>query len=157
MLTKISVRNRQRAELDPYEQKCAVISISTPGGSPARIPQSELIMDILSLTFGEVRSNRIREVSWSESPWARHILPYQAEAIIGFWKFWREHVPEIVVHCDAGWSRSQGVAVVLCQLEGWDPKDHFNICTPDEFVQKKVLRAARGVQIGGKDVYPDVR
>jgi predicted protein tyrosine phosphatase len=108
-----------RLDLDvPY----VVISISDPppAGEPARIPQRWGLRGVLRLAFldtdpgrheyGLYQGTSVNELS---------MQPSDGQAIWEFVKRWQNEVGAIVIHCEAGVSRSPSVAMALADALEW--------------------------------------
>jgi len=137
------ILNRQEAEAD---LRCAkphrVISISSSTGKPARVAQNEKTMGVLPLVFDDLDAE----------PGPSYVAVY-GEPIL----FSSEHagrikqfipVPEamdcevIIVHCDAGHSRSPAVAAALAKWMGEDGQEQvmFKYFCPNRLVYRTLLQ-----------------
>jgi len=110
MEQRIELRVLSREAAERYEP-CGgeiCISIGDPGVTPAQL--SPAFVAVLQLAFNDIAAN----------PAADDVLfaPVHAGDILRFVEQWR-HVDRIVVHCNAGVSRSPGVALGLCDAFGW--------------------------------------
>lgn len=105
---KITVLSRYEIEAiyDKIIEPCIIISIYCPAGTPARIEKTEFVKDILFLAFDDVEEeDRIcgcKPMSKEDGILVRDFVE----------KF-KNKVNEIIVHCDAGVSRSAGVAAAI--------------------------------------------
>ena len=84
----------------------AVISITTPGDEEATIAPSDNCRAVLRLSFYDIRAAECN-AEWQT------VLPEHARRI---WAFVGEHwghIEELIIHCDAGQSRSPAVAAAL--------------------------------------------
>lgn len=91
----------------------AVISITTPGEGDANIAPSDNCRGILRLSFFDIRATECH-AEWQT------FMPNHAKSI---WLFVGEHwdnIEELVIHCDAGQSRSPGVAAALDKVLNGD-------------------------------------
>lgn len=106
----IQVKSRALARADSYEAKDntkkAIISISTPGDMPNSFcPDNDSIKKVLHLCFHDIGVRDSEGIKMSKE---------DADKIADF-AHWCEEagIEEIWVHCDAGISRSSGVAAAL--------------------------------------------
>jgi predicted protein tyrosine phosphatase len=102
------VLSREEAERYEPRGKEICISIADPNAQPARI--SERFAAVLRLNFNDV----IERGEPSDILFCQE----DARAIRRFMSSWRS-AERVMVHCNAGVSRSPGVALGLCDLHGW--------------------------------------
>lgn len=107
---RIELRVLSREAAERYEP-CGVevcISIGDPLAEPAQL--SRAFAAVLRLTFNDIVA----------APAAEDVL-FAAEHAGDVFRFVEQwpHVERIVVHCQAGVSRSPGVALGLCDSFGW--------------------------------------
>ena len=99
-----------REDAERYEPRGneVCISISDPEAPPARV--SSLFAAVLRLNFDDViERDEPSDILFAED---------HAREIREFLEAWPS-VKRVVVHCNAGVSRSPGVALGLCDLRGW--------------------------------------
>ena len=102
------VLSREEAERYEPRGKEICISIADPAAPPARI--SERFAAVLRLNFNDViERGEPSDILFCEE---------DARAIRRFVGSWRS-AERVMVHCNAGVSRSPGVALGLCDLHGW--------------------------------------
>lgn len=102
------VLSREEAERYEPRGKEICISIADPEAQPARI--SERFAAVLRLNFNDViERGEQSDILFCEE---------DARAITRFMRSWRS-AERVMVHCNAGVSRSPGVALGLCDLHGW--------------------------------------
>ena len=102
------VLSREDAERYEPRGKEVCISISDPEAPPARV--SSLFAAVLRLNFDDViERDEPSDILFAED---------HAREIREFLEAWPS-VKRVVVHCNAGVSRSPGVALGLCDLRGW--------------------------------------
>jgi hypothetical protein len=138
--------------VEPY----ALISISTQSFSmrgdaqkyqednhPAKLPADEFRLDILRLAFWDV--DRI-DPQWPDRVKAQAILfsPQQAAQVAYFVKGWGVN---FVIHCDAGISRSQGMANAISDHFDVDVK-HSTKGAPNSHVYRLTWEALRPGDVG---------
>ena len=99
-----------------HQEKTAVISINTSWERPARIvkTQENGVLAVLCLFFDDVTGG---PNSFNEE---------HAENIIRFIDYWRDSVDILLVHCDAGISRSAAVCAAVKRYLGFNDMDIFN-------------------------------
>lgn len=104
-------QDRACAYEPPGTEVC--ISITNPGATPPEL--SERFRAVLRLTFTDIAEP-------SPYAWDRLFSPDNARDILAFVAQWWD-AERIVIHCQAGLSRSPGVALALCDLHGLDVTD----------------------------------
>lgn len=115
MPPRLLALSRQRAEAYEPQRSEVCISITGPHESPARL--SPKFKSVLRLTFSD-----IAEPTGTQHPWEVLFALEHATHVIEFISRWR-NVDQIVVHCVAGISRSPGVALGICELQGWSDEE----------------------------------
>ena len=102
------VLSREEAELYAPRGKEICISISDPDALPAQV--SSLFAAVLRLNFNDVTERgEPSDVLFAED---------HAREIRQFLDSWPK-TERVMVHCNAGVSRSPGVALGLCDIRGW--------------------------------------
>lgn len=104
---KITVFPRFEIEAiyDKITEPCIIISIYCPADTPARVEKTEFIKDILFLAFDDVEE----EETLGYKPMSKE----DGILVRDFVEKFKNKVNEIIVHCDAGVSRSAGVAAAI--------------------------------------------
>ena len=91
-----------------------IISIYTPGDTAPEFPNNPTILDVLSLSFYDIENKKEMLIPVADD---EIFNTNYAKQIKDFVTFWRKNenpkLEEIWVHCDAGVSRSAGVAAAL--------------------------------------------
>jgi predicted protein tyrosine phosphatase len=108
--------SRSDAERLPQLPLIAVISITSPGCSPANISD---FTHVLRLSFADVDflNPGLSEKARSKLP---HVFTEQhSDAIRSFVEALPEEICSLVIHCEGGYSRSCAVAIALHQLYGY--------------------------------------
>jgi predicted protein tyrosine phosphatase len=122
-ITNIIVRSRFEAtRLDPTS-RYVVISISDPPprGEPANMPKRWGLLDperdVLCLAFDDMDPDQfVDDAQWDD--WIP-MHPFHAKAIASFLRSrLREGVETVVVHCNAGFSRSPSIAMAIADCMG---------------------------------------
>jgi predicted protein tyrosine phosphatase len=102
------VLSREEAELYEPRGKEICISIADPEASPARV--SSRFAAVLRLNFNDViERGEPSDILFAED---------HAREIRKFLDAWPK-AERVMVHCNAGVSRSPGVALGLCDIRGW--------------------------------------
>ena len=116
----------------------ALISICDPRKRSPRLRTSGLCRGVLRLRFHD--SIPVEGLTLPDT--IKLMTTRQAGAI---WRFVRQHQDEIrtlVVHCEAGMSRSPAVAAAICRGLGGDDARFFRDLQPNLHVYRLVLEAA---------------
>ena len=114
-----------------------VISIADPGSPQPKIRPSGLCRGILRLRFHDAEP----VAGFIAPPEIKQMTQRQAQAI---WQFVQKHLSDIkviVVHCEAGMSRSPAVAAAICKSLGGDDSKFFQEFQPNMLVYRLVLEA----------------
>ncbi len=114
-----------------------IISISNPGSPPVDVPQGAGCRGVLRLEFDDIEPPPVMEDD-------KLMTPAQAGRICRFVAGHRDEVELIVCQCEAGQSRSPGVAAALASALGADDRQFFHRYFPNRHVYRLVLRAAEG-------------
>lgn len=119
MIMKFVILNKSKAErlsYTDYSSDKVIISIRTPGDKKAEFDSNnKTIKDILYLEFYDISYNS-QEIFKGYEPMSDE----DAIKIKDFVLKWKDKVDTIWVHCDAGISRSAGVAAGILESLGED-------------------------------------
>lgn len=132
-----SLLNPDDFQLNLTEPECIVISITNPGSLEANIKNEfKAILrlqfwDAFGLEQKDAKGNVMREIFTEDH--ARQILSF-VEA--------HKDVPWCIVQCEAGRSRSVGVAAALTKLATGDDEEFFKRHNPNRLVHKTILVVA---------------
>ena len=125
-MDKILVFNRKAAEQAEPQVCHAWISITTPGDEPALIQiNKKYTIGILRPQFHDIDT----EVTAGTDP---NGIPYlapdglHAREIYSFARWVHRGIEALYIHCDAGISRSAGVAAALSKIYFGDDSAYFN-------------------------------
>jgi predicted protein tyrosine phosphatase len=125
-----------RADLEaeePFDCPVAVISVRNPGGPPVEIPASAWLRAVLRLEFADVDDPSRGPAMTDEQ--ARRILDFAREQVAAG--------VQVVCQCEAGVSRSAGIAAALSRIHfGHDGAFH-RTHRPNPWVRRRLLRVAR--------------
>jgi hypothetical protein len=134
---QFTVLSRYWAALRSPEEPYIVISITTPKLPEAKLAESVHRQGVLRLQFDDTGDygQPLREsVLFSK---------VHAVAILSFIEAHREEIVHVIVHCEAGASRSPAVAAVICRLWGGDDRHFFADFSPNRYVYKQFLGFAK--------------
>jgi predicted protein tyrosine phosphatase len=115
-----------------------VISFTDIDSEPAAIPQHERCKDILRLQFHDTDRLGEKFLGVELVP----IAEMQAQEIWDFFKKHKDRVGTVIVHCEAGISRSAGCAAALAKAIGESDERFFKYFHPNRLVYRLVLNAA---------------
>ena len=116
----------------------ALISITDPDLPPAAVPSQIMMRALLRLSFDDAQPG---DEPLGGAERLRLISEADAEAV---WRFVVQYAPEVrrlVVHCEAGWSRSPAVAAAIAHGIGDDATSFFRDYRPNPFVFRTLLAA----------------
>jgi len=124
-----------------FPKPFAVISISTPGDEPPKFPNNKLLKYLLPLSFYD-----IDPASWETSELEIYkngiFSEKQAKQIIEFvYKIEEVEIDTMLIHCDAGVSRSAGVGAAVELIMNGSDKTVFNNrkFVPNRFVYRTII------------------
>jgi predicted protein tyrosine phosphatase len=133
-LDLIYTMSRAGAEAFTWPEPFAMISITDPGSEPISLTQRNLVAR-LQLQFWDLLSqpDDDRQVFGSE----------MAETVLDFVKSGCGGVTMLVIHCEAGISRSTGLANALGRVFGVDVRhQNAEFLNPNQLVIRLVLEEA---------------
>lgn len=144
MSIDIKVCSRQEATDMEFNGDVAVISIYTPGDSPANIRQEE--SKILRLCFSDISDERMAARLEAAAEGGELVTPISvftndlARKTVDFVRSMLEAgVTRFVIHCDQGVSRSPGIAVALEQFYNYKISVPSKYALYNRLVCKKIL------------------
>jgi len=127
---------------EDLSQTYAVISITSNDGDENGACVRSGYADILRLRFDDISSEHIHN---DEDRWEGFTLfdEAHAHAILDFHATWRNSVDKFMIHCEAGVSRSAGVAVALARIERVEDAYIYKSTHPNAHVIRTILSVAR--------------
>lgn len=135
----LSRMNAERLSYTDYLSDKVIISIRTPGDEKAEFDRNnKTIKDILYLEFYDINYNS-HEIFKGYEPMSDE----DAVKIRDFVLKWKDEVDTTWVHCDAGISRSAGVAAGILEALGEDNSYIFDskMYFPNLLCYRKMLNA----------------
>ncbi len=140
---KFLVEPRKTAEtVNGIEEPHIIISIFTPGDEPPKVCQNDYTKQVVQFAFDDL------DETPGPATYAALGCPVlfddeEAKEIVDRVRFWHQKgVNYIVCHCDAGISRSAGVAAALSKhYNGTDLRFFSDPYCPNMLVYRKVLNA----------------
>ncbi len=116
--------------VEPHEVPHLIISIGCPGDEDAKIKTNEHTLKILRLQFWDSDGESVKE--------SECFQPEQARQILALVKTWPE-AERLIVHCDAGYSRSPAVAAAISKILTGDDESFFKRYRPNMRVYRTIL------------------
>lgn len=118
--------------LPPHEVAHVIVSITTTPDDRAKLPVGKACRGVLRLSFVDADEPR---------PDQPHTLfdRAQARSILQFVKQHRDAIERIVVHCDAGLSRSPAVAAAIAVCLDQSDEEFFRRYRPNMLVYRTLL------------------
>ncbi|MRR28783.1 hypothetical protein EG834_00250 [bacterium] len=136
-MMKVLALSQEEAECLKPDVLYIVISITNPGSDNAKLPELPNCRGLLRVQFGDTVGTGVYE----------SLKPVQARDIASFVAGKKNDVELIVCHCEAGVSRSAGVAsAISCWINGDEEAKSFShdgIHRPNQAVYTLVLNALR--------------
>lgn len=136
-LIEIKVMSKSYASRFRSDKPWAVISVSTHRSEFARLSEDNRV-GLLQLSFHDIANERI-----SQTDAYRGLLftKEQAKEVLDFVKEVLPQIEILLVHCEAGMSRSPAIAAAIAHVL-WGPeadKVYFDKYIPNSFVYKTLL------------------
>jgi len=130
-----------------------IISITDPDSDPATIPWNAACLGILRLAFWDIVD--IDRLMADKEPDAEYFkknlmtkeIAQQIHAFVHATLKNHPDLPMIICHCEAGISRSAGVAAALSKLLTGDDEFYFKRYRPNSVVYKHVLKEAAELEL----------
>lgn len=123
------VLSRRQVSGFTSERPYIVISITDPGRSPAYVAEAPTRLGLLRLQFNDIHCPKGSRILF-DSEIADEILEFVAA---------HPEAEIVVCQCEAGISRSAGVAAALAKVHGGDPAHYFEKYLPNRFVYSTIL------------------
>lgn len=116
----------------------AFISIKTPRDVDALLPVNGSTVDILRLAFDDIDPKKQYPDGFQFRPGD---VPFDVDMASQVWDFVNKLPDEciIIVHCDAGLSRSPGLAAGLSKILNDDDAEFFNNHYPNMLVYRTIV------------------
>jgi predicted protein tyrosine phosphatase len=138
-MSKIVVFSRLELESSPPQDvPHVVVSISCPGDRKTLVSVNEHTLKVLHLAFHDLGDEAMAHVDIRDQYEAACFSPADARKILALVKTYPE-AQRIVVQCDAGLSRSPGVAAALSKILEGDDSYFFKRYMPNSRVYRTLL------------------
>lgn len=124
----LTVCNRDKVESHNFRFPHLLISISAPNDKP-KLPINKNRIDILSLEFHDL-----------DEPYKDYKI-FSKEDAYSIFEFLKQNknIRDIVIHCDAGVSRSPAIAAALAKIFNDDDSEYFKEYLPNMLVYKTMM------------------
>ncbi len=132
-VNKIRVMSREEIGRADFRRPVAVISVRGPKGPVATFPKGAGVVDVLRLEFDDVDDPR--EGAAMTDDQARQVLEFAARHLAAG--------IAIVCQCEAGVSRSAGIAAALSRIHFGHDGEFHRTHRPNAWVRRVLLGAAR--------------
>ena len=129
----IRVMSREEIAREAFRRPVAVVSVRSPRGPVPHIPRNPRVVAVLRLEFDDVEDPRTGIAMSDEQ--ARRVLDFVAPHVAAG--------VEIVCQCEAGVSRSAGMAAALSLIHYGHDGDFQRTHRPNAWVRRALLRGAR--------------
>ena len=152
---KIRTMSRSQALDHVATVPTAIISIYTPGDKQALLRISSLVRAVTWLKFRDIDPDSIRRNGETVDPSTGEVVTMemafhdafsddQARDVLLFALTHKDHIEELVIHCDAGRSRSVGMAEALALFLGEADQVQSIVAgkSPNAHVKSTLLRVA---------------
>jgi len=137
---KIAVTNQHIIEKHHLElEKSVVISITSKNGKPANIYTTDNLSEILFLNFDDISRT---DLNLSEE----HFTLFNRDFARKILDFVEKHTDKLIIcQCEAGISRSAGVAAALSKIYNEDDSFFYKNYRPNSLVYSEILKEYHNV------------
>lgn len=135
----IIVLNRKQAEQYIGTTDYIVISITDPRSKDAKFIEDKHRIDILRLKFHDVEPSTEQYIKDFYGVFIKYFTEYKAKNIIEFVNMYKCLNVDIIVHCEAGISRSAGVAAAISKWLFNTDEHFFKSFYPNMSVYRTIL------------------
>lgn len=134
MRMKVHSRDEVEGNGVALEEDYVMISISCPN-DPAKIPDRENCKEILRLEFDDIDASK----SLMGDLKCKLFSQEDAQNILAFFNRYKDVYKYMIIHCDAGISRSPAVAAALTKIQDKTDFDFFTRYHPNRRVYSMLL------------------
>jgi len=133
---KIKVFNRKAFENYKTDEVHIAISITDPKSESVKLINAKnSLLDILELQFHDYDN-----IKWIDNEFKlKFFTDYHAKKILNFVIKYEHLVETFLIHCEAGISRSAGVAGALSVIYNKDDRKYFQSYLPNMLVYRTIL------------------
>ena len=141
-----AVLSRDEARDFHTDKKHIVISVMCPGDSegPAKIPENKKNIGRLTMAFHDWDKRQKKIIEESTSPEAKDFVLFDRKMATQIVEFVRNFIvwdlELIVCQCDAGISRSAGIAAALAKCINGDNEYYFKHFLPNSLVYSLIVK-----------------
>lgn len=145
MISEFIVYNRTTIEsIDPHEVPHVIVSIRSPKDpNEARLPVGQHTLGVLRLTFHDMDDAHMAYPAIRQEYEAQCFSRDQARQIVTLVRS-NPQAQRLLVHCDAGFSRSPAVAAALSKALTGDDRKFFMRYSPNMRVYRMLLEEYMG-------------
>jgi predicted protein tyrosine phosphatase len=144
ILKNIEVMSRNFAQIFVCDKSWAAISISTRPEEFAVLSDVNRV-DLLQLSFWDIANPESSDIS--DLRRKNCFKAEQAKKILEFLKLNESKIETLLVHCEAGVSRSPAVAAAISKILWNEDEMYFKKYLPNGFVYKMILEEHFGTMV----------
>jgi predicted protein tyrosine phosphatase len=144
ILKNIEVMSRNFAKMFKTDKPWAAISVSTRPEDFAVLSDVNRV-DLLQLSFWDIANPESSDIS--DLRRKNCFKKEQARQILDFVKRNESKIEILLVHCEAGASRSPGIAAAISKILWNDDEMYFKKYMPNGFVYKMILEEHFGTMV----------
>jgi predicted protein tyrosine phosphatase len=143
-MVNVIVMSQERAESEIVDVPYIHISVCSPGSDGAILPDNENRIDVLRLCFHDIESSTDPKDLGMKFLKRYGIEPrlFNAEDAQAIFDFLEKHkeAETIVVNCEAGISRSAGIAAAIAKVRNGDDEQYFKRYHPNLLAYRTLLK-----------------
>lgn len=135
---KFVVLSKSKAKEASFDEPWAAIQIATHKDD---WPKLSLVKNLgtLQIHFADSDGQQ-KDIPWTTPEEAIIFNKEHANLILDFVSLMQEKVNLFLIHCEAGRSRSPGVAAALSKIYNDDDMEYFKMFTPNMLVYRTILQ-----------------
>ena len=149
-MISVKIMSRKKAKRESYRVSVptVIISITDVSSNDVVFARNSRIKDVLRMKFDDECGGHINEMSVE-----------QAQKIAEFVRKWESRISQIIVHCEAGVSRSAGVAAAIMKYIADDDISVFENpeYIPNMTCYRKVMEVFYGVPMDEFEIIKRVK
>ena len=143
---KIKVFNEESIQQFKTDEPHIIISVRSPSTKKIELLTNPTRRATLFLTFHDIEDGLVSNMQeWAKERQLTTFSNIHARLILSFIKTWKGKINLICINCEAGISRSAGIAGALSYILNADDTYYFKNYLPNRLVYRTILNEYYGV------------